>query len=427
GRRSVAKLRPAKALIIRDSSSVADACRRMAAARIDAVLLTDSDSVLCGIFTDKDVVARVIAKGLKPEETCVSSVMTRNPVYIPSDALADHALRKMIRGKFRHLPVVDNGQVIALVNMKKCLYDAIVTLEWHMAASFAAMHPEKSTSPGSNISTDVRIFDNAIFQVSEGCLQLTLNLNCSAVTICPNETVDTATKKMLEFSSDYVIVASGRNPVGIFTSKDLLMRVVAKGLCPTSTAIEKVMTRNVECASLDTAVVDALHIMHDGRFCHLPILDQDRNVVGCVSVMALVECGLASVSQKLPRGRVDYCVTLQVEEEIVKLDASNSVTTACSDSANLTSELIAVKTVYPSLWLANFFSFKVEDPKGCVHRFTCGTQSLEEVLATVSVRIGCEDENLQLLYKDDEGDLILLSSDNDLALAVASAKAYGMK
>ncbi|XP_024541562.1 CBS domain-containing protein CBSCBSPB3 isoform X1 [Selaginella moellendorffii] len=322
------------------------------------------------------------------------------------------------QGKFRHLPVVDNGQVIALVNMKKCLYDAIVTLEWHMAASFAAMHPEKISA------ASIEALRDQTFQPTLGSL---IMQSFNAVTICPNETVDTATKKMLEFSSDYVIVASGRNPVGIFTSKDLLMRVVAKGLCPTSTAIEKVMTRNVECASLDTAVVDALHIMHDGRFCHLPILDQDRNVVGCVSVMALVECGLASVSQKLPRGRVDYCVTLQVEEEIVKLDASNSVTTACSDSANLTSELIAVKTVYPSLWLANFFSFKVEDPKGCVHRFTCGTQSLEEVLATVSVRIGCEDENLQLLYKDDEGDLILLSSDNDLALAVASAKAYGMK
>ncbi|EFJ09565.1 hypothetical protein SELMODRAFT_129621 [Selaginella moellendorffii] len=397
----------------------------MAAARIDAVLLTDSDSVLCGIFTDKDVVARVIAKGLKPEETCVSSVMTRNPVYIASDALADHALRKMIRGKFRHLPVVDNGQVISLVNMKKCLYDAIVTLEWHMAASFAAMHPEKGTCFFFFFFPSIEALRDQTFQPTLGSL---IMQSFNAVTICPNETVDTATKKMLEFSSDYVIVASGRNPVGIFTSKDLLMRVVAKGLCPTSTTIEKVMTRNVECASLDTAVVDALHIMHDGRFCHLPILDQDRNVVGCVNVMALVECGLASVSQKLPRGRVDYCVTLQVEEEIVKLDASNSVTTACSDvSANLTSELIAVKTVYPSLWLANFFSFKVEDPKGCVHRFTCGTQSLEEVLATVSVRIGCEDENLQLLYKDDEGDLILLSSDNDLALAVASAKAYGMK
>ncbi|XP_024518810.1 CBS domain-containing protein CBSCBSPB3 [Selaginella moellendorffii] len=306
------------------------------------------------------------------------------------------------QGKFRHLPVVDNGQVISLVNMKKCLYDAIVTLEWHMAASFAAMHPEKVSA------ASIEALRDQTFQPTLGSL---IMQSFNAVTICPNETVDTATKKMLEFSSDYVIVASGRNPVGIFTSKDLLMRVVAKGLCPTSTTIEKVMTRNVECASLDTAVVDALHIMHDGRFCHLPILDQDRNVVGCVNVMALVECGLASV-----------------EEEIVKLDASNSVTTACSDvSANLTSELIAVKTVYPSLWLANFFSFKVEDPKGCVHRFTCGTQSLEEVLATVSVRIGCEDENLQLLYKDDEGDLILLSSDNDLALAVASAKAYGMK
>ena len=44
------------------------------------------------------------------------------------------------------------------------------------------------------------------------------------------------------------------------------------------------MTPNPECATVDTAIVDALHIMHDGKFLHLPVLDR-----GCVSLMFLLK------------------------------------------------------------------------------------------------------------------------------------------
>ncbi|MCD7450088.1 CBS domain-containing protein cbscbspb4 [Datura stramonium] len=51
--------------------------------------------------------------------------MTKNPVFVLSDTLAVEALQKMVLGKFRHLPVVENGEVIALLDIAKCLYDAI--------------------------------------------------------------------------------------------------------------------------------------------------------------------------------------------------------------------------------------------------------------------------------------------------------------
>lgn len=96
----------------------------MAARRIDAVLLTDSNALLSGILTDKvraflfffarnvsvsftvflcrffiqDVATRVVAEGLKPEETTVAKVMTRNPIFVTSDTLAIDALQKMIQG-----------------------------------------------------------------------------------------------------------------------------------------------------------------------------------------------------------------------------------------------------------------------------------------------------------------------------------------
>ncbi|KAF6161056.1 hypothetical protein GIB67_007697 [Kingdonia uniflora] len=55
--------------------------------------------------------------------------MTRNPIFVLLDTLAVEALQKMVLGKFRHLPVVENGEVIALLDIAKCLYDVIARME----------------------------------------------------------------------------------------------------------------------------------------------------------------------------------------------------------------------------------------------------------------------------------------------------------
>ncbi|WVZ22672.1 hypothetical protein V8G54_001216 [Vigna mungo] len=98
GERTVKKLRLLKALTISEGTTVFDACRRMAARRVDAVLLTDSNALLSGIMTDKDIATRVIAEGLRPEQTMVSKVMTRSPIFVTSDSLALEALQKMVQG-----------------------------------------------------------------------------------------------------------------------------------------------------------------------------------------------------------------------------------------------------------------------------------------------------------------------------------------
>lgn len=139
----------------------------------------------------QDITTRVIARELKLEETPVSKVMTRNPTFVLADTLAVEALQKMVQGvwtiygsaslyfssckrvylvlknpthcgvwegnflaafpyffckeailffmlflknhlvsgKFRHLPVVENGEVVALLDIAKCLYDAIARME----------------------------------------------------------------------------------------------------------------------------------------------------------------------------------------------------------------------------------------------------------------------------------------------------------
>ncbi|KAL4578549.1 hypothetical protein LXL04_014673 [Taraxacum kok-saghyz] len=100
---------------------------RMAARRASALLLIDSNALLSGISTDKDIATRFIACEIDFMNTPVSKAMIKNSIYVLSDTLAVEALQKMVQ--VRHLPVVENGEVIALLDIAKCLYDAIARTE----------------------------------------------------------------------------------------------------------------------------------------------------------------------------------------------------------------------------------------------------------------------------------------------------------
>ena len=80
----------------------------------------------------------------------------------------------------------------------------------------------------------------------------------------------------------------GKDLIGILTPKDLLSRVLSKNLNPDTTQVEDVITRNPDCVSADLTLLDALKEMHDHKYLHLPVKDNDGRVVGLVDVMDLL-------------------------------------------------------------------------------------------------------------------------------------------
>ena len=80
-----------------------------------------------------------------------------------------------------------------------------------------------------------------------------------------------------------VIMNAIKDPLGIFTERDLLRRVVAKGLDPKTTRIEKVMTKGLVCAQAEDDAKTLLEAMFDNNFRHLPVLD-GRKLVGILSL-----------------------------------------------------------------------------------------------------------------------------------------------
>jgi CBS domain-containing protein len=104
-------------------ASVRDAAKVMAERHIGAVLIA-VDGQLQGIFTERDVLTRVVTPGLDPDDTALGGVMTPNPDTVAPDDTALSALQRMSGRGYRHLPVVKDGRLIGIVSIRD-LYAAV--------------------------------------------------------------------------------------------------------------------------------------------------------------------------------------------------------------------------------------------------------------------------------------------------------------
>jgi signal-transduction protein with cAMP-binding, CBS, and nucleotidyltransferase domain len=94
---------------------VTECVRTMAAEEIGALIVMDGERLI-GIFTERDALNKVLAAGLDPVSTKVSAVMTKDPYCIPPTTTVGEAMKLVTKRRFRHLPIVENGKVLAVVS-----------------------------------------------------------------------------------------------------------------------------------------------------------------------------------------------------------------------------------------------------------------------------------------------------------------------
>ena len=107
--------------------TIAGVVDMMLTKRVGCVVVTEGDQ-LVGLFTERDLLCKVVPAGIDISSTPVSSVMTPNPETLPLDSPLVFALQRMSVGGYRHVPLLDNsGTAVAVISMRD-IVEHIVSL-----------------------------------------------------------------------------------------------------------------------------------------------------------------------------------------------------------------------------------------------------------------------------------------------------------
>lgn len=242
---------------------------------------------------------------------------------------------------------------------------------------------------------------------------------------------------LIQKTSAVMVCDEADRTVGIFTTKDLMRRVVALSLEPSQCLLSGVMTPEPQTATLGTTILETLHSMHNGKFLHVPVFDSGKKLVGIVDVLQVTHGVVQQMGtfQSVKndgvqplwdqfRNSLKSANDATEHDEEVEDDGSNvGVDDPDTDDVNIAS-LVGRQTWSdfqsstgtsvtgdPALLDENplnehapdVFVYKLADCYGNNHRFTSSAESLEQLLVDVQNRLG-DNTIRRILYVDDEGD-----------------------
>jgi len=477
---TVSALRPAQALTVKENILIIEAAQLMAAKRSDCVLVVDEEDHLSGIFTAKDLAYRIVANSLDARTTTVAHIMTKGPMCVTADTSAQDALNLMVSRGFRHLPVCnDEGDIFGLLDITKCLYEALDKMERAFGSSrklYDAL--EGVEKEWSNGPIQLVQYMEALRE-KMSCPDLNTVLDGAyPVEVSVKTHVRDVAKLMKEHHTTAVLVMDHGELAGIFTSKDIVLRVIAAGLAPDNCSVVRVMTPHPDTALPSTSILDALKKMHDGHYLNLPVLDEDRNIVGLVDVLKLTYATLEQINSIEGTDNDgskfwnSFAMGDHTETESAVSDslsqAANSNMFQASNSAHQERVLSHLNfpeiTPQDSASVANdenrstvssqqlrsrddgTFAFKFTSAMGKTHRLKSDYRDFDALKSTIRSKLMTEhlslsqsyvevvgtappseeeEDWLQISYLDDENDYVLMTSNQDLMDAVSLAQRQG--
>ena len=221
----------------------------MVTADIGRVIITDAD-VPVGIFTEKDVLKRVVNKGIDLQQTTIREVMTAPIQAVAEETHILDALGRMYQGNFRHLLVRGRrGTIVGIVSMRRILKIAV------------------ELGQGlSETRTVGEIMSGQVLSVDEG------------------SSIAESTNLMMKNNSSAVVVTEEQRPKGIFTERDLLKRVINKVPDITKTPVREVMTAPLISIVRTTHIGEVLAEMYRRDIRNMPVKGDREELLGIVSM-----------------------------------------------------------------------------------------------------------------------------------------------
>jgi signal-transduction protein with cAMP-binding, CBS, and nucleotidyltransferase domain len=239
-------------------SSIQEVLERMVAADVGRIIITNKE-VPVGIFTEKDVLKRVVNQNLETSKSEIKDVMTSPIRAVREETHIVEALGRMYKGKYRHLLVRGRrGKIVGIISMRRILGLAVElgqgmseTKTLHSLMSDKALSVDESSS----------VFETVDLMIQEGVAA--------------------------------VVVSAGGKPAAIFTERDVLKRVASKGIDPKKTQVKQVMTSPLVTMA-DTALIgEALAEMYRRDIRNMPVMAPGGELIGVVSMPDILQYAAA--------------------------------------------------------------------------------------------------------------------------------------
>jgi len=268
-------------------------------------------------------------------------------------------------------------------------------------------------------------------------------------------TVRNAVRAMKEAHQSAGMVFDNGSLAGIFTPKDIVLRVIAAGLSPDNTTVIRVMTPHPDSISCRTPIVTALRKMNESNYLHLPVVDDDGLLIGVVDILELTciylnqfntsnktSTDATSSNGEGPMWNKFWNAALNDYSDI---DSSinngydqpsiSNYTPGGDTTFNLPNYPMSEETNYSVLdsmenkvqmypmGSESTFTFKFKDEQGFVHKITSSAYDYPLLMSVICKKLKRSvDDKIQISYMDEDDDYIVISSNQDLGDAVEMAR-----
>jgi signal-transduction protein with cAMP-binding, CBS, and nucleotidyltransferase domain len=263
------------------SSTIYEVMEMMVAEDVGRIIITDDD-IPVGIFTEKDVLKRVVNAEIDARRTAIKKVMTAPARAVREETHIVDAFGKMYRGKYRHLLVRGRrGKIVGIVSMRRILNLAVEL--------------------GQGLNETKTLADIAAPAI---------------VSVEQSATVYETIELMNTSSVSAVVVTVADKPSGIFTERDVLKRVATKEINVKQTPIKQVMTAPVITMPRSALVGDVLVEMARRDIRNMPVSGDSGEITGIVSMPEILQYARAfNVDEQVRRTWKEVAEYLDTEDQ----------------------------------------------------------------------------------------------------------------
>lgn len=136
-------IRPHRLVTAPPTASVLEVARIMTDAQVGAIPIVEGERVV-GIFSERDLMTRIVVEGRDAQRALVMEVMTRDVLSAEPDDTRSECLERMREARCRHLPVLDHGRLVAVLSMRDLLRDEIEEQDEEIRGLRAYLHQTPS-------------------------------------------------------------------------------------------------------------------------------------------------------------------------------------------------------------------------------------------------------------------------------------------